>query len=54
MNSRRPAVALTAAAALALPASAQAAGYQDAVLADDPLVAGRPGPARRSRRPPRP
>jgi hypothetical protein len=38
MKNIRLAVALAAASVLALPASAQAAGYQDAVLANDPLT----------------
>jgi hypothetical protein len=38
MNKHRLAVALAAATALALPASAQAAGYQDGVLASNPLT----------------
>ena len=38
MNPKRLAAALAAASALALPASAEAAPYQDAVLAGDPLT----------------
>jgi hypothetical protein len=38
MNVKRLAVALATAAAVAPPATAQAAGYQDSVLADDPLT----------------